>query len=1044
PPWYDPWYDPCSASATPSLEDSSASATSSLEDSSASSTPTCDSTPVPTPAARTKLAPPTAPPTAAAVRPSRRSVATPTPSLSSSCVSSSVSSSPAPSGSSSTSLDHASLSASTSSITTSSSTSSVRVERSVQPPPVQPPPVQPPPVQPPPHREERHLRRSGVAGEEKESVELRRDVLQNNRHSAVARLPKGEAPSQDLPEEEALSLGSSSSSLPDQGYAASEGMGEVEEAGLVGSSWETRPTSPDETLNRPKRTSRTLLMDMSLREHEKDLTAQLNTALEADLEGTYISRVNLVSEKTCVSSSDHNQPLVSMVDLVPITAIDEVLECYGTTVPDTDPKTQGWSTFSTDPNMVGPSGDDRHNRNNNACSRRDLTVADVPVYRPHLTNHILSSYSTSVSQSKITRDAPSRFGLKTFTVVPPKHSSPVGMFAGTMSAGAIKIDERGNMVQTGLGHKSGTSAGSESGAGEGTAKAFWSSSERRDKVNDKYRDQKIVYPVSPETTRNPKRLEDLKNRHAKNREPSLVVQPQEEDNGTEGRKRRESKPILSEEPQPRCEPANRFPPNTQRDLSFLKPTRRTSSQYVASAISRYAKADSEAGTLRTNTAMSFQKGGRSVQVVPRRSTQTFSDPQKVPVGGSGPPGRFASITQETTEGEVGLERGGRLVGSLCFTALDPEPWPEVTVFGPVKKFKQVLSKPVQQEACLHTVLMEAIQTGGKDRLKKTRSQAAEELQGNPAVSREAMLEAIRSGSAVGKLKKITSPVKTLQVNGRLGTIGVGSVTHQDMSSFGSGRDMSSIGSAVCGAHCLSVTILNADPCHVIPGSALVLRARIDQEPPETVATVTWEREPETGDARGRVVLASCSAGGLACPGHMTLDMQATSLRVDSFNGDDRGVYSLTVTGRSGVRTTAYCVVREYEPVHHVSVGVNVSVSSLVCTEAWGTDPVFSWLHERAAVTAVVGRVSADGKTLAVSHSPLCGHFTCMVSNKLGYSSATYSADPCEAPESKGPTVVVVCVVLLLLLAMGLATLLWWRRRIFHHRGECLHDLLDNM
>jgi len=75
----------------------------------------------------------------------------------------------------------------------------------------------------------------------------------------------------------------------------------------------------------------------------------------------------------------------------------------------------------------------------------------------------------------------------------------------------------------------------------------------------------------------------------------------------------------------------------------------------------------------------------------------------------------------------------------------------------------------------------------------------------------------------------------------------------------------------------------------------------------------------------------------------------------------------------------------------VSVGINVSVSSLVCSEAWGTEPTFSWLHERAAVTAVVGRVSADGKTLVVSHAPLCGHFTCMVSNKLGYSSATYTA-----------------------------------------------------
>ncbi|XP_030214104.1 uncharacterized protein si:dkeyp-97a10.2 [Gadus morhua] len=247
---------------------------------------------------------------------------------------------------------------------------------------------------------------------------------------------------------------------------------------------------------------------------------------------------------------------------------------------------------------------------------------------------------------------------------------------------------------------------------------------------------------------------------------------------------------------------------------------------------------------------------------------------------------------------------------------------------------------------------------------------------------------------------------------------------------------------VCRANCLSVTILNPDPSHVIRGSNLVLRARIDHGPLETVATVTWEREPETGDAKGREVLASCSPGGPACPGHMTLDGQLTSLSVNSFSGDDGGIYSLTVSDQTGLPSRAYCVVREYEPVHHVSVGVNDSHSSLVCTEAWGTDPTFSWLHDRAAVTAALGRVSPDGKTLAVSHSPLCGHFTCVVSNKLGYSSATYTAAPCEAVESSGVAIAVVCVVMLLLLAMGMAALMWWRRRLLRSRGECLHNLLE--
>lgn len=80
-----------------------------------------------------------------------------------------------------------------------------------------------------------------------------------------------------------------------------------------------------------------------------------------------------------------------------------------------------------------------------------------------------------------------------------------------------------------------------------------------------------------------------------------------------------------------------------------------------------------------------------------------------------------------------------------------------------------------------------------------------------------------------------------------------------------------------------------------------------------------------------------------------------------------------------------------EEVHHVSVSINVSHSLLVCGEAWGTEPHFSWLHERVAITKNVGQVSKDGTALLVTMVPLCGHFTCMVSNKRSYSSATYTA-----------------------------------------------------
>lgn len=45
--------------------------------------------------------------------------------------------------------------------------------------------------------------------------------------------------------------------------------------------------------------------------------------------------------------------------------------------------------------------------------------------------------------------------------------------------------------------------------------------------------------------------------------------------------------------------------------------------------------------------------------------------------------------------------------------------PAVTVFGPIKKFRPVIHRSVEEETSLHSNLMEAIQTGGgKDRLKK--------------------------------------------------------------------------------------------------------------------------------------------------------------------------------------------------------------------------------------------------------------------------------------------------------------------------------------
>ncbi|XP_014346436.1 protein cordon-bleu isoform X7 [Latimeria chalumnae] len=83
------------------------------------------------------------------------------------------------------------------------------------------------------------------------------------------------------------------------------------------------------------------------------------------------------------------------------------------------------------------------------------------------------------------------------------------------------------------------------------------------------------------------------------------------------------------------------------------------------------------------------------------------------------------------------------------------------VFGPVKKFKPVLQKPVQKDVSLHSSLMEAIQSGeGKERLRKTENMANAK-QKKPSFietenERSALLAAIRAHSGNSRLRKTSS------------------------------------------------------------------------------------------------------------------------------------------------------------------------------------------------------------------------------------------------------------------------------------------------
>lgn len=84
--------------------------------------------------------------------------------------------------------------------------------------------------------------------------------------------------------------------------------------------------------------------------------------------------------------------------------------------------------------------------------------------------------------------------------------------------------------------------------------------------------------------------------------------------------------------------------------------------------------------------------------------------------------------------------------------------------------------------------------------------------------------------------------------------------------------------------------------------------------------VTWEREPETGVSSTRVTLATCQAEGSKCVGtrpnvEANMEQQGTTLQINGYSrADDGGVYTVTVTDHTGVKTPAQCIVREYGTV----------------------------------------------------------------------------------------------------------------------------------
>ncbi|MGH0142702.1 UNVERIFIED_CONTAM: hypothetical protein FKN15_019694 [Acipenser sinensis] len=200
-----------------------------------------------------------------------------------------------------------------------------------------------------------------------------------------------------------------------------------------------------------------------------------------------------------------------------------------------------------------------------------------------------SSAKWKTAQSKIPHDFVSRIGMNTFTVVPPKPAVKLYQKeGGSLVSGAIKIDAQGNLIKpdvTDIIKRSSSGAGNdEEDSLLGKAKAFWNSAEQTE-LDTTNRVAITKHSVDPEAS-NPQRLQPgskLPPEEAKSVKPKELKEDLVRD-CTEGDQKRPVIPGLTYQP-PKSSLSSNIGPKA--DPTFLKPFRRTSSQYLASAIAKY-------------------------------------------------------------------------------------------------------------------------------------------------------------------------------------------------------------------------------------------------------------------------------------------------------------------------------------------------------------------------------------------------------------------------------------------------------------------------
>ncbi|XP_052590507.1 protein cordon-bleu isoform X9 [Peromyscus californicus insignis] len=474
-----------------------------------------------------------------------------------------------------------------------------------------------------------------------------------------------------------------------------------------------------------------------------------------------------------------------------------------------------------------------------------------------------------------------KYGLTTYKIVPPKSEMRYYDRDVSLSTGAIKIDELGNLVSP---HMNGSRTISRSSAVVetdaqpiGKVKEFWRRNSMEKYLNGPAAECTAKSAPSTATTATPAKPQQENGLKATFTTPTPQQQPAPQEYGAhlEEERSRPRSAVSCHVKVPAANPA---------EVTFLKPQRRTSSQYVASAIAKkmgpprvhadvvrphkktaekgreepklvrppptgkddaapnqYSEArqhepDTNQGSVclssnpgvhvpagdhpRVGVSSPYGKpatqdcpaavhrnsnflpvrssqrdrvsvgpscGFNEKQTISNQKTSSTSNPTRAP-DRTHPHPPPPLLAEARDSGRILMNGSARAPGncepphcpkessptSYIILQTEEKPSPLTTdvqdtddvlpssIFGPKKKFKPVVQRPVPKDTSLHSALMEAIHSsGGRDKLRKTAEHTSEGRPKKPSYTeteseRSALLAAIRGHSGTLSLRKVSS------------------------------------------------------------------------------------------------------------------------------------------------------------------------------------------------------------------------------------------------------------------------------------------------